>query len=356
VQGDGVSCVDGVRGLSHAQARSITAVALWPALEVLERRRSADGFVKYLFRLPARPDGTAGPVIEAVRIPLPDPEAARALKARRRAGQADGLESLPTSKYTVCLSSQAGCALACDFCATGRLGGIRSLETWEILAQVATIAAEADHPVRGAVFMGMGEPFLNYDNVIRAARILSAPAGRAISAKAISISTAGVVPAIRRFTAEGHHFRLIISLGAPTSAERLPLMPIERRWPLSELMPALRDHAAAAGGRLTIAYVTIGGVNTSPAHARALAALLGDLKVKVNLIDVTDETGRYQPPAPAELAAFREALDQSLGAPVVRRYSGGKDIGAACGTLAGSRTGGEVIAPERIVPLTAARR
>jgi 23S rRNA (adenine2503-C2)-methyltransferase len=210
--------------------------------------------------------------------------------------------------------------------------------------------------VRGAVFMGMGEPFLNYDNVIRAARILSAPAGRAISAKAISLSTAGVVPAIRRFTAEGHHFRLIISLGAPTSAERLPLMPIEKRWPLSELMPALRDHAAAAGGRLTIAYVTIGGVNTSPAHARALAALLGDLKVKVNLIDVTDETGRYQPPTPAELAAFRAALDQSLGAPVVRRYSGGKDIGAACGTLAGSRTGGEVIAPERILPLTAARR
>jgi 23S rRNA (adenine2503-C2)-methyltransferase len=356
VQGDGVSSVDGVRGLSHAQARSIAAVAVWPALEVLERRRSSDGFMKYLFRLPARDSGAPGPVIEAVRIPLPDPEAARALKARRRAGEADGLEPLPTAKYTVCLSSQAGCALACDFCATGRLGGIRSLETWEILAQVATIAAEADHPVRGAVFMGMGEPFLNYDNVIRAARILSAPAGRAISAKAISLSTAGVVPAIRRFTAEGHRFRLIVSLGAPTSAERLPLMPIEKRWPLTELMPALRDHAAAAGGRMTIAYVTIGGVNTSPAHARALAALLGDLRVKVNLIDVTDETGRYRPPDAGELAAFREALDQALGAPVVRRYSGGKDIGAACGTLAGSRAGGEVIPADRIRPLTLARR
>jgi len=104
--------------------------------------------------------------------------------------------------------------------ATGRLGGIRSLQTWEILAQHRLIAAEADHPVRGVVFMGMGEPFLNYENVIRAARILSDPAGAAIAAKAISISTAGVVPAIRRFTAEGHHFRLIVSLGAPTSADR----------------------------------------------------------------------------------------------------------------------------------------
>ena len=125
-------------------------------------------------------------------------------------------------------------------------------------------------------------------------------------------------------------------------------MPIEKRWPLSQLMPALRDHAAAAGGRLTIAYVTIGGVNTSPAHARALASLLAGLKVKINLIDVTDETGRYRPPTPAELAAFRDTLDEALGAPVVRRYSGGKDIGAACGTLAASRTGGEVLSSDLV--------
>src|SRR5437763_1743046 len=114
--------------------------------------------------------------------------------------------------------------LACDFCATGRLGGVRSLKTWEILAQQRAVAAEADHPVRGVVFMGMGEPLLNYDNVMRAARVLSDPAGAAISAKAISISTAGVVPAIRRFTREGHHFRLICSLGAPTTDARRSLM------------------------------------------------------------------------------------------------------------------------------------
>jgi 23S rRNA (adenine2503-C2)-methyltransferase len=350
VHRDGSDQLQGVRGLSRASARAISTDAVWPALEVIERRRSPDGFLKYLFRLPARPGEVTGPAIEAVRIPLPDGDQARALKARRRAGLAGALEPLPTAKYIVCLSSQAGCALACDFCATGRLGAIRSLETWEILAQLATIAAEADHPVRGAVFMGMGEPLLNYENVIRAARILCTPSGRAIPAKAISISTAGVIPGIRRFTAEGHRFRLVVSLGAPTSAERLALMPIEKRWPLGELIPALHDHVAATGARLTVAYVTIGGVNTSPEHARALAALLDGLKVKLSLIDVTDETGRYRPPTPAELAAFRDALDQALAAPVVRRYSGGKEIGAACGTLAASRTGGAVVSLAAIRP------
>ena len=324
-----------VRGVSKAAATAVGAAAIWPEVEIVERRRSADGFLKYLFRL------TDGREIEAVRIPLPDPDEARALKERRRNGGAAQLEALPTAKYTLCVSSQVGCALACDFCATGRLGGIRSLQTWEILAQHRLVAAEADHPVRGVVFMGMGEPFLNYENVIRAARILSDPAGPAISAKAISISTAGVVPSIRRYTREGHRFRLICSLGAPTTEERRSLMPIENRWPLPELMSALREYAASTRQRLTIAYVAIGGVNTTPAHARALAELLDGLKVKLNIIDVSDATGRYRAPTPDELAAFRDALG-AMGAPVVRRYSGGNEIGAGCGTLAASRTGGVV--------------
>jgi 23S rRNA (adenine2503-C2)-methyltransferase len=322
-----------VRGLSHAAGAALDSACAWPELEVLERRRAEDGFLKYLFKCP---DGRE---IEAVRIPLPDPAAARALKERRRAGQAAPLEALPTAKYTVCLSSQVGCALACDFCATGRLGGIRSLKTWEILAQLRIIAREADRPVRGVVFMGMGEPLLNYDNVIRAARIMSDPAGPAIAAKAISISTAGVLPNIRRFTAEGHHFRLILSLGAPTSEQRRQLMPIEDRWPLADVMTAMREHAAARGQRVTLAYVVIGGVNATAAHAQALGALIGDTRVKLNLIDVSDETGRYRRATPDELAAFRDALD-ALGVPVVRRYSGGSDIGAACGTLAATRKGG----------------
>src|SRR3954468_11403507 len=323
-----------VRGLSKASAIALAEAATWPDLEIIERRLSADGFLKYLFRL------TDGREIEAVRIPLPDPAEARALKERRRNGGAAPLEALPAAKYTLCVSSQVGCALACDFCATGRLGGIRSLQTWEILAQHRLVAAEADHPVRGVVFMGMGEPFLNYDNVIRAARILSDPAGPAISAKAISISTAGVLPAIRRFTAEGHHFRLILSLGAPTAAERRLLMPIEDRWPLVDVLAAIRDHAETRGARATLAYVVIGGVNSSPAHARALGELLAGMRSKLSLIDVTDETGRYRRASEEELGAFRDAL-AALGVPVVRRYSGGADIGAACGTLAATRRGGQ---------------
>jgi 23S rRNA (adenine2503-C2)-methyltransferase len=330
-----------VRGLSNAAAAAIERVAVWPDLEILERRIAADGFMKYLFRTH---DGHA---IEAVRIPLPDPEDARALRLRRREGRAEGLEALPAAKYTLCVSSQVGCALACDFCATGRLGGIRSLKTWEILAQHRLVAAEADHPVRGVVFMGMGEPLLNYENVVRAGRILSDPAGPAISAKAISISTAGVLPAIRRFTEEGHHFRLILSLGAPTSEDRRRLMPIEDRWPLPDVLGAMREHAERSGQRVTLAYVVIGGVNATPAHARALGELLQGMRVKLNLIDVTDETGRYRRATPEELTAFRDALD-ALGVPVVRRYSGGADIGAACGTLAATSRGGSVLAATRL--------
>ncbi len=342
VHRDGVSSLleaqPGIRGLGRAAARAIDTAAIWPELTVVERRRADDGFLKYLFRLP---DGLE---IEAVRIPLPDPAAARALRAARAEDSTvTGLRALPTAKYTVCLSSQAGCALACDFCATGRLGGIRSLETWEIVAQLRMIATEADHPVRGAVFMGMGEPLLNTVNVLRAARIFSSPAGSAIAAKAISISTAGVVPAIRRYIQERQPYRLIFSLGAPTSAERAVLMPIEKRWPLGELIPAIRSYIEATRQRATIAYVAIGGVNTTPAHARALGELLAGLRIKINIIDVTDETGRYRAASAQELDDFRDALNRELGVPVVRRYSGGGEIGAACGTLSGSRKGGAAV-------------
>lgn len=329
-----------IEGLTTVARLALERTAALPVLEVMERRRADDGFVKYLFRLP---DGAQ---VETVRIPLPDPEDARALKQRRRQGLASGLEALPTGKYVICVSSQVGCALACDFCATGRLGAIRSLRAWEILAQIRQVAAEADHPVRGVVFMGMGEPFLNYDNVVRAAGVLCDPAGFAIAAKSITISTAGVVPMIRRFTAERHQFRLIVSLGAPNSADRLPLMPIEKRWPLPDLMDAVRAYAAFAGGRMTLAYVGIGGVNMSREHARQLVALVAGMRTKISFIDVSDEPERYRPPSEEEIAAFRDELS-AAGIPLVRRYSGGREIGAACGTLAATQTGGELVALRR---------
>jgi 23S rRNA (adenine2503-C2)-methyltransferase len=322
--------------LSIAARDALARDACFPDLEVVERRRAADGFVKYLFRLP---DGSE---IEAVRIPLPDPADARELKERRRRGEAKGLVALPTAKFTLCISSQVGCALGCAFCATGRLGFARNLATWEMLAQVQHVAREAEHPVRGVLFLGMGEPLLNYDNVMRAAAVLSHPAGLAISADAISISTAGVVPAIRRFTAEGHRYRLMFSLAAPTPELRLPLMPVEQRWPLAELVPAIRAYAAANKGRVTLAYVGVSGSNMTAQAARDLAGLLAGMRVKVNLVDVNDPAGRFLPPTDAEVAAFRDELSR-FQIPLVRRYAGGRDICAACGTLAATRQGGEVI-------------
>ena len=320
-----------------AEVRQILAREVQvPDIEVVERRRAEDGFVKYLFRLP---DGAQ---IEAVRIPLPDPADARALKEKRRRGEAEGLVALPTAKYTVCISSQVGCALACAFCATGGLGFSRNLATWEMLAQVQSIAHEADHPIRGVLFLGMGEPFLNYDNVMATARVLCHPAGLAISADAISISTAGVVPAIRRFTAEKERFRLIVSLAAPTREMRLPLMPIEERWPLGELAQAVREHAAVSKERVTLAYVGVADVNMSRLAAQDLARLFAGVRVKVNLIEVNDPSGRFKPPSESEVRDFRDELSK-FSIPLVRRYAGGRDINAACGTLAATRVGGRII-------------
>jgi len=328
--------LEGVEAIPTSVRRAYASGAPWPEIEVVERRRAADGFVKYLFRLP---DGAE---VEAVRIPLPAPADARTLRERRRRGEAAGLVALPTAKYTVCISSQVGCALGCGFCATGRLGFSRNLATWEMLAQVHAVLREADHPVRGVLFLGMGEPLLNYDRVLAAARILSHPAGPAISADAISISTAGVAPAIHKLATERPRFRLLVSLAAPTSAARLPLQPIESRWPLPELVAAVRAYADARHERVTIAYVGISGVNMTREHARELAELFAGVRIKVNLIDVNDPSGRLVPPSEAEIAELRAALS-AHHIPLARRYAGGREIHAACGTLAATRQGGKLV-------------
>ena len=282
-----------------------------PRLELIERRVSIrDGFAKYLFR------GEGAGMFEAVRIPL-----------LHRAGK---------EKTVVCVSSQVGCALGCRFCATGRLGFGRNLATWEMVDQVIRIAADSPHPVRGVVFMGMGEPLLNYDAVVRAARILSEPCGLAIAAKAITISTAGIVLGIRRFTADRLPFKLVVSLASADKAKRRTMMPVEDVHPLPELMAAVREYHAVSGRRVTLAWTMISGFNTQEEDAAQLAGLVKDLPVTLDLIDVQDATGRFAPPAAAELAAFRDALRLHLRQPVARRYSGGADIHAACGMLAGA--------------------
>lgn len=298
-----------VRPVSARVAAAADAAFARPRLEVVERVEDpGDGFVKYLFR---SPDGATS---EAVRIPLHRP-----------------------GRFTVCLSSQVGCAMGCAFCATGRLGLTRNLETWEILEAFRHVRDEAPGRVTGAVFMGQGEPLQNYDRVIRAARRLSDPNGGRIAGEAISISTVGLVPAIRRFTAEGHRFRLVVSLTSAVPARRRALLPVAGRVPLDDLCDAIRDHAAATGGRVTVAWVVLGGVNTGEDEVAALREKLAGVPLRLNLIDVNDaRPDGFRRADAAELGAFRDRL-QVLRSPVVRRYSGGRGRDAACGMLASRR-------------------
>jgi 23S rRNA (adenine2503-C2)-methyltransferase len=290
----------------------VRQAAVIPKLALLDKAVSPkDGFTKYLFR------GEGPEPFETVRIPL--------------------LHRPEDRKYVVCVSSQVGCALGCAFCATGRLGFTRNLATWEIVDQAVQVQADSGYPVRGVVFMGMGEPLLNYDRVMRAARILSEPCGMALAAKAITISTVGVVPMIHRFTAERQPYRLVISLTS-ADARRRELLPIEGSHPLPELMDALWQYHHATGRRVTLVWTMLAGINTSREDARQLATLTGGLPVKLDLIDVNDPTGRFQAPGAVELNLFRDALRAELGMPVVRRYSGGQDINGGCGMLAGHRS------------------
>lgn len=285
------------------------AVAI-PSLTLLDKAVSpSDGFTKYLFR------GDGPEPFEAVRIPL--------------------LHRPHDLKYVVCVSSQVGCALGCVFCATGRMGFKRNLAPWEIVDQVQQIRADSPHPVRGVVFMGMGEPMLNYDRVMQSARILSEPCGIGIAAKAISISTVGIVPAIRRFTAERRPYRLVISLTSADSQRRRELLPIEANYPLPELIDAVREYQRASRRRVVLAWTVLSGINTSADDARQLAALTAGLPIQLDLIDVNDPTGQFKPPSVKELKNFRDELTTHLGMPVVRRYSGGQDVNAGCGMLAG---------------------
>jgi 23S rRNA (adenine2503-C2)-methyltransferase len=280
-------------------------------LEIVERASDpADGFMKYLFRLPD------GAFVESVRIPL----------------EVDG-------RFTVCLSSQAGCGMACDFCATGRLGLTRNLEPWEIVAQFVAVRDEARGVVTGAVFQGQGEPLHNYAAVMRAAEILTHPCGGRISAKAITISTVGLVPAIHRFASERRPYRLIVSLTSAIDPRRRALVPIAAAWPVRELADAVRAYQRASGGRVTLAWVVLGGINTGLDEVEALRNLFTDVPLRLNLIDVNDaRDDGYARATEDELAQFRDAL-RTLGVPVVRRYSGGRAKHAACGMLASLRDG-----------------
>ncbi len=316
VVGEDRDDLDGVRGLSLANARRLAGEGRLERLEVIDRRRSAiDPFVTYLFR------AGDGRVFEAVRIPLDKP------------------------RFSVCLSTQVGCALGCAFCETGRLGFQRNLEPWEMVEQLLTIRRESpERPVTGAVFQGQGEPLQNYENVLQAVRVLRAPSGARIGADRITISTVGLLPQIERYTDEGHPYRLILSLVSAFSEKRARVVPLTARYDVPALARAMRRHAARRGGPVSLAWVLISGFNTGDDEADELRRLFAGLPLRVSVIDVNDPTGVYGRAGDEERGRFLSALARN-GIGFVRRYSGGSDIHAACGMLAARVQGGSAHQP-----------
>jgi len=235
-------------------------------------------------------------------------------------------------RRTVCLSSQVGCALRCSFCATGKMGFQRNLSAGEIIDQLLAIQRTLNVEVTNIVIMGMGEPFLNYDEVIKACDIISHDKGIAIGKRKITISTSGIVPAIKRFTKEDLRYKLAISLNAANDEIRTKLMPINKKYPIDELINAAKYYANKSRHRITFEYVMIAGVNDSVEHALNLSKLVKGLKCKINIIPYNSIDKKQRPPSEVTINAFiRPFLNMNVVISV--RRSKGVDIGAACGQL-----------------------
>ena len=266
--------------------------------------RSSDGTAKHLWRLPD------GELIESVLIPAGD-------------------------RLTLCISSQAGCAMGCTFCATGWSGFARQLSAGEIVAQYRAsrrwAAAEGYPPISNIVYMGMGEPLANRSAVMPSLTILNQ--GYGVGARRITVSTVGVVPGILELAKRPEQFRLAVSLHAPDTELRQQLIPLEKRHPIPELMEALRAFDAAGGKRITFEYTMIAGVNDDPALAARLATMAAGLQAFVNLIPFNPIPYRsWEPSAPERIRAFQKVLTDRGVACAVREPRG-RDIDAACGQL-----------------------
>jgi 23S rRNA (adenine2503-C2)-methyltransferase len=308
-----VAACAGVRRESIATARSLGRV---PALEVRATRRSAiDPFVKVAL---ATADGH---VVETVRIPL----------------ERDG-------RFSVCVSSQAGCALACAFCATGRLGLARNLEAWEIVEQVRVVRSTLalGQRVHGVVFQGMGEPLANLDRVIAAIEVMSDPCALAIDRRAITVCTSGLPLGIRRLAREVPKARLGLSIASARPEVRRRLMPIAVAHPLDEVMDAAEEHARTTGLAPMWAVTPLAGVNDGEDDARALSELVARFAARTGIrprlsvvpYNAIDAEGR-DPFARGDVSSFVDRLVRAGLRPHLR-YSGGSDVAAACGQLAGS--------------------
>ncbi len=236
------------------------------------------------------------------------------------------------NRRTICVSSQVGCVLHCDFCATGRMGFKRNLTAGEIVDQVLWIERSVGKEATNVVVMGMGEPFLNYDAVIQAAGLIADPEGIAIGKRKITISTSGIVPGIKRFSAERQRFKLAVSLNATTDRVRQRIMPINQKYPLAELLAAVKEYTEHSPYRVTFEYILMAGINDSLADAQRLRKLLQAISCKINLIPYNATDLPYRAPTEEQVQRFQAAL-ATFSALVTVRKSQGWDIQAACGQL-----------------------
>ena len=275
--------------------------------EVKQRFASADGSVRYLLAL-----GDSPTSVEAVFMPS-------------------------EGRQTICISTQAGCAVDCQFCLTAQLGLIRNLAAGEILSQALLPLEEHKTelaPQTNIVLMGQGEPLLNFDPVMAAMRILLDPEGVGISPKHVTLSTSGIVPGIERLAQEKVRPKLAISLNASNDEQRDALMPVNKKYPLSVLLESCKKYPLRPWEHLTFEYVMLGGVNDAPEDARRVVRLLAPLKsVKVNLIPWNPGALPYREPTAERIEEFRRILSDK-GVPAFVRYSRGRDVMAACGQLA----------------------
>jgi 23S rRNA (adenine2503-C2)-methyltransferase len=306
----GAASLDDMTDVPRALREALAARARLTTLERAGEQRSLDGTIKWTWRT------RDGKLVESVYMPEPD-------------------------RRTLCVSTQVGCAVGCTFCLTGTMGLARNLEAGEIVDQVHRAnrrlvelgAAPGPRPVTNLVFMGMGEPLANYASLTAALGLLLAEDGPQFSQRHVTVSTSGVVPMIRRL-GEETPVRLAVSLNATTDAQRDVLMPINRRWPIGELLAACREFPTRNGRRITFEYVLLGGVNDTPEDARRLAQLVRGIPAKVNLIPYNANPGLpYHAPSAERVVEFQEALAARHLTVVVRKPRG-RDIAAACGQLA----------------------
>jgi 23S rRNA (adenine2503-C2)-methyltransferase len=300
-----------VAGVSRRAREAVLAAGRVPTLAVANVARSRlDPFVKYALWAPD------GRIVEAVRIPL------------ERAG-----------RFSVCVSSQVGCALACAFCATGQMGLMRNLETWEIVEQVRVVRRDLlPLRVHGVVFQGMGEPLANLDRVLDAIGVMTDPSALAIDARAITVCTAGLPGGIRRLAREAPKVRLGVSIGTARPGARRRIMPIDGAHPLEDVLEATCEHARATGLAPMWAVTLLAGVNDGDDDARALAAaahafdLRAGVRPRISIIPYNPIDGDPFVRSEDE-GRFRDTL-RALGVYTHKRYSGGADVNAACGQLA----------------------